>query len=133
MVLVAGIGLYRLVQSGAARNHIQMLRDSTQYLRAASDSCNSTLESSQTALVMYRGRLDSLYRDVRDFEEADLGGVPAAEYTEYMEQFTAYRDSADAWDGRVASLESTLAECRTLAELHNVTVDSLRAAVERQR
>lgn len=130
MVLLAGAGLYRMVVSATAQNRIETLRDSVQELRAASDSCVLVLQTEQSELLNFRERLDVLHDDVRGFEQAELGGVPQEQYTEYMTQFAQYRDSAAAWEGRVDSVQSRLVACQRLARQHNEAVDSLRAALQ---
>ena len=65
-----------------------------------------------------RARIDS-------FEALDTRGVALGEYPAYLQTFTAYNDSVDAWGARERQLRAADMSCRNVIVQHNSIRDSL--------
>jgi hypothetical protein len=94
--------------------------------RAAADSCRTALAVEQQDFLAFDAEVDSLRGEVRSYEDPDAGGVPQAQYDEYLERFEGYNDSVAAWQDRADQLRATEARCRELVDTHNAIGDSLR-------
>jgi hypothetical protein len=105
------------------------LRDTITELRMQADSCQIDVDSSAAELRAYDRRLDSMRERVREMEALDERGVPADSYAIYMTAFTAYNDSAAAWPPLEQAVRDLDADCRAVAEHHNILTDSLRRLV----
>lgn len=105
------------------------LRATIAELRTQADSCRVDVNSSVGALRAYDQRLDSMRDRVRELEALDQRGVPADSYAIYMTAFTAYNDSAAAWPPLEQAVRDLDADCRAVAEHHNILTDSLRRLV----
>ena len=65
-----------------------------------------------------RARVDS-------FEALDTRGVAQEQYQAYLETFTAYNDSVDAWGARERQLRAADTSCRNVILEHNSVRDAL--------
>ena len=126
IILLMGVTLFQMLTRTRERNHLLMVRDSVQDLRAATDSCARILEQRKADMTAYAERVDSLRERVRDLEALHARGVPADSYDVYLAAFDGYNRGAAAWDAPAGALRATLQNCRALAERHNTLVDSLR-------
>jgi hypothetical protein len=127
--VAAGVAALGVLTVGRTLRHpgaVAEMRSAVATLRAAADSCVDGLDASQTELLQYNARLDSMRRRVRGMETLPPRGVPADSYDIYLELFGRYNDSAQTWEARVDALKTEREECQALTERHNVAVDSLR-------
>jgi hypothetical protein len=129
LAAVLTVALLGILTIGRTLHHpgaIAEMRSMVAELRAAADSCTTALELSQSELLEYNERLDSLRLRVRGMETFLPRGVPADSYDIYLRLFGLYNDSAEAWEGRVESLQMEREQCRAVTDRHNAAVDSLR-------
>ena len=127
ILLLAGWGVRRHLTRQA---EIDALEDATARLQDAhdrADSCAITLGWEQERFLHFDSVVDSLRLAVRNFEDADGGGVPEAEYPEYLAVFDAYNDSVAVWQTRADAVQAAEATCRAFAEAHNALRDSIQA------
>lgn len=113
---------------GSGDPHVA-LRDTIAELRTQADSCRVDVNGSAAELRAFHRRLDSMRERVREMEALDRRGVPADSYAIYMAAFTAYNDSAAAWPPLEQAVRDVEADCRAVAEHHNILTDSLRRLV----
>jgi hypothetical protein len=126
MMTVALLGILTVGRTLQQPGAIAEMRSIVAELRAAADSCTTALDISQSELLEYNERLDSLRLRVRGMETLPPRGVPADSYDIYLRLFGLYNDSAQAWEGRVESLQAERELCREVTDRHNAAVDSLR-------
>jgi hypothetical protein len=126
MMTVALLGILTVGRTLQQPGAIAEMRSIVAELRAAADSCTTALDISQSELLEYNERLDSLRLRVRGMETLPPRGVPADSYDIYLRLFGLYNDSAQAWEGRVESLQVERELCREVTDRHNAAVDSLR-------
>lgn len=122
--------IWTLVDRSRTRQEIMGLRDRVARARISADSCTNVLAYEQMLFGRFDEVVDSLRAEIRDLEELDPRGVPAARYDEYMERFRGYNDSVAAWERRARALRTSDAACRTLIEAHNALSDSVRGVLE---
>ena len=126
LLAAMALTIWRMAGASRERNHILAVRDSVGVLRAASDSCTAELERRKAEMTAYAARVDSLRERVRELESLRAGGVPMDSYDIYLAAFDGYNSGAAGWEGPADALRATLDGCRTVAERHNLLVDSLR-------
>jgi len=135
--IALGIGALALAVGGAVAGHflleerqvrreVETLREELRFARTRADSCTVALTWEEQDFLRLDVYVDSLHAQVRGFEDPAQGGVPGAEYEEYLSDFNRYNDSVAVWQNRADSLRNTEESCRTLAEIHNALQDSLR-------
>jgi predicted nucleic acid-binding Zn-ribbon protein len=131
--VIAAFGIVTIGRTLAHPGAIADMRSTVAGLRAVADSCATALDDSQSELLQYSDRLDSMRSRVRELEALHPRGVPADSYTSYLRIFGVYNDSAAAWEDRVEELRSERLVCSEAADRHNAAVDSLRRLLARQR
>ena len=112
------------------RAEIQAFEEATARLQDArlrADSCAITLGWEQEEFLHFDSVVDSLRLALQSFEDADQGGVPEAQYPEYMAVFQAYNDSVAVWQTRADAVQAAEADCRRFTEAHNALRDSIQA------
>jgi hypothetical protein len=112
---------------------LESLREQLRSARILVDSCRVALTWEEQDFLRFDSFVDSLRSRVEEFEDPEQGGVPEEDYPEYMTGFNRYNDSVAVWQDRADSLRAKEAECRALAEAHNLLGDSLRRRLERER
>ncbi len=105
---------------------IRDLRDRVYRARVSADSCRNELAYEERLFRRFDTVVDSLRRQVRDYERLDERGVPEAEYEEYLRHFEGYNDSVAVWHDRATALRESEAACRAFIEGHNALADTLR-------
>jgi hypothetical protein len=93
-------------------------------LRAAVDRCALDLAAEQERFHAHERTVDSLRAAVSGYE-SEGRTVAAGEFEEYLEAFTAYNQSVEAWHERAEALRAGWEECHDLSARHNALVDSL--------
>jgi hypothetical protein len=93
-------------------------------LRSAVSRCTEELAAAQERFDTHQRAVDSLRAAVLAYESRDRT-VPAEEFEDYLEVFTAYNESVGEWHQRADALEAQWEECHGLTERHNAVVDSL--------
>lgn len=124
VLLVLGYRGIRNLQPGDPHAPLQ---DSIAALRIIADSCRFDVDRGVADLREFNRTLDSLRTIVRDYEALDVRGVPIDSYRVYMDAFTMYNDSVEAWAAREDTVRAQDTRCRTVAERHNRLADSLRS------
>lgn len=105
---------------------IRGLREALDRARYSADSCKTALAQEQRAFLRFDRAVDSLRNVVDGFEDPGQGGVPQADYSEYLENFELYNTSVENWQRRADTLQLNEARCRALVEAHNRLGDSIR-------
>ena len=93
--------------------------------RAAVDSCGAALALERDEFLRFDQRVDSLRAITDGYVDPEQGGVPEAQYDDYLVTFETYNDSVDAWQPRADSLRAREARCRALIEYYNELGDSI--------
>lgn len=130
IVLVAtllGWGARRHLQRRAEILAFEEATTRLQDARLRADSCAITLGWEQEEFLHFDSVVDSLRLALQGFEDDDRGGVPEAQYPEYMTVFQAYNDSVAVWQARADAVQAAEAACRRFTEIHNVLRDSIQA------
>ena len=109
---------------------MEALRTALDQARYSADSCKMTLVFQQEQFLRFDRRVDSLRAETHGFEDPEQGGVPQAEYPEYLESFESYNSSVEAWRQLADSLQASDATCRAIVEAHNYLGDSIRIRQE---
>ncbi|MFC1662168.1 hypothetical protein ACFL3S_12085 [Gemmatimonadota bacterium] len=128
LALVIGAGLFggSVLERNRKIGEIQALRAQLDAARFTADSCRTALSLEEHSFQLFNQRVDSLRNVVDGFEDPDLGGVPEAQYGEYLESFDSYNESVETWQIRADFLRANDAACRALVQAHNALGDSLR-------
>jgi len=129
VVLAALLGGPVLERSRRAAE-MEALRTALDQARYSADSCKMTLAYQQEEFLRFDRRVDSLRVDAHAFEDQEQGGVPQAEYPEYLESFESYNSSVESWRQLADSLQASEAACRAMVEAHNYLGDSIRTRQE---
>jgi len=125
VVLVAVAGGPVLERNRRA-GEIRALRTELDQARFSADSCKIALAREERSFRRFDQAVDSLRTVVDGFEDPDQGGVPQAEYSQYLESFELYNNSVEDWRSRADTLQAMEARCRSLVEAHNQLGDSIR-------
>ena len=126
-VVVIGVIAARFVVEQDRRvDELEALGSNLEQARSAAEACGRALALEREGFFRLDGVVDSLRTAMEGFEDPDQGGVPQAEYHEYLQTFELYNDSVDAWQPRADSLQASEARCRALVEAHNALSDSVR-------
>lgn len=131
VVLLALLGGRRIVEHRGQVQELERLRSGLADLRADAEACQLAVRREEQSFARYRAEVDSLRREVREFEAMDERGVPAEAYEEYLEVFDDYNEAVPLWEERADTLRARELACRALVERHNALADSLQAFVER--
>ena len=107
-------------------DEITALRSDVYDARVSADACRNELAYEEMLFRRFNSVVDSLRADVRSYEEEERGGVPEAQYEEYLERFAGYNDSVASWEGRAEALRAMEQSCRDRVITHNALADSLR-------
>jgi hypothetical protein len=124
-VLLGSVATLSFMEDRRFSRHLEALRGDLRLARATADSCALVLTWEEQDFLDFDAFVDSLHHSVRSFEDIEQGGVPQAEYSDYLEDFERYNDSVAVWQTKADALQSTEASCRALAEAHNALSDSL--------
>jgi hypothetical protein len=111
-------------------DELEALRATLDQARLAADSCQRALTKEEEEFLRFDRVVDSLGRAAEGYEDPDQGGVPQADYHDYLETFEFYNDSVEAWQPRADGLKANEARCRLLIETHNELGDSIRTRQE---
>jgi len=112
---------------------MEALRRALDQARYSADSCKLALTFQQEEFLQFDRMVDSLRTETDGFEDPDQGGVPQAEYQEYLENFEFYNSSVESWRQLADSLQASEATCRAIVEAHNHLGDSIRRSQEELR
>ena len=118
-------GGQRILEQQRIRGEIKALRDDLYRARITADRCQRSIASSENQLRAFDARLDSMRARVDSFEALDTRGVALDQYPSYLETFTEYNDSVDAWGARERQLRAADTACRNVIVEHNSIRDSL--------
>lgn len=132
VLAVMALGIAQVARFMRPHDRLAEARDSLLALRVIADSCGAAVEQGEAALRDYGANVDSMRARVRAYEALDSRGVPQDSFAIYMEAFTAYNDSAAAFQPRADSLEAELERCRELTRQHNLMADSVRRLLARR-
>lgn len=132
VILLAAVFAWELYGMRRSPDVITPLREELRVLRAAADSCATSLEADRMRFDSYDERIDSLRDRVRDLEAIDERGVPADSYQVYLSAFDRYNDSIAGWTRRADTVRARWDRCRMTTEEHNALADSLRRILVRQ-
>jgi hypothetical protein len=106
-------------------DELEALGVALEQARAAVDSCGAALARERDAFLSFDERVDSLRAVTDGYVDPAQGGVPEAQYHDYLVTFETYNDSVDAWQPKADSLQASEARCRALIQQHNDLGDSL--------
>ncbi len=120
LVTAGAVAALSLRKEEGIRRELEALREELRVARVQADSCRVALTWEEQEFLGFDSFVDSLRTRVDDFEDPDQGGVPEADYAEYLRGFNRYNDSVAVWQERADSLRAREAECRSLAEAHNL-------------
>jgi hypothetical protein len=112
---------------------MRALRTALDQARHSADSCKIALVREEAAFLRFDRGVDSLRNVVDSFEDSDQGGVPQAEYRDYLEKFDQYNDLVEDWQLHADSLQAREARCRALVAAHNSLADSINTLREEWR
>ena len=130
VLVAAAFSLDAKLDRRRAMDRILAMRDSLGQLRLRVDSCQTSLAREETDFRRFDAEVDSLRREVRDFEAEDAAGVPEEMYDEYLAAFDRYNEAVPVWEALADTLRSHETDCRSLVERHNLLADTLRRRVE---
>jgi hypothetical protein len=133
LMAVGAVGILSLREKRRVVRELESLREQLLYARVLADSCRIALSWEEQDFLRFDSFVDSLRSRVEGFEDPEQGGVPQEVYPEYMRGFNRYNDSVAVWQDRADSLRAREAECRALAEAHNLLGDSLRRRLDREK
>jgi hypothetical protein len=105
-------------------DELEALQSSLDRARAAADSCGEALALEQEEFTRFDQVVDSLKAAMDAFVDPAQGGVPQADYHDYLVTFELYNSSVDVWQARADSLRANESACRALIEFHNALGDS---------
>ena len=111
---------------------MRALRSQLEAARTSSLSCRSALDREEDSFLRFDRRVDSLRTVVDGYEDQEQGGVPQAQYQEYLEHFDLYNSSVEEWRVRADSLQAVEARCRELIQAYNRLGDSIRILQEQK-
>ena len=126
LVVLAGLAGGSILERNRRVAEMQALRVALGQARFSADSCKVALSWEEQGFLRFDRLVDSLRAEVESYEDPTQGGVPQAEYEAYLESFTLYNDSVDAWQGQADRLQAKETACRALVEAHNRLGDSIR-------
>jgi hypothetical protein len=126
LVVLAGLAGGSILERNRRVAEMQALRVALDQARFSADSCKVALSWEEQGFLRFDRLVDSLRAEVESYEDPTQGGVPQAEYEAYLESFTLYNDSVDAWQGQADRLQAKETACRALVEAHNRLGDSIR-------
>jgi hypothetical protein len=106
-------------------DELEALGSALEQARAAVDSCGAALALERDEFLRFDQRVDSLRAITDGYVDLEQGGVPEAQYHDYLVTFETYNDSVDAWQPRADSLRAREARCRALIEYYNELGDSI--------
>jgi hypothetical protein len=134
-ILIVGCALVLAVSAAfAARvvgerdrqvDELEALGVALELARAAVDSCGAALGLERDEFLRFDQKVDSLRAITDGYVDLEQGGVPQAEYHDYLVTFETYNDSVDAWQPRADSLRAREARCRALIGYYNELGDSI--------
>jgi hypothetical protein len=140
LLLLAGASVVVVALAGAPIlerhrrvSEMQTLWATLDQARYSADSCKVALAREEETFFRFDRRVDSLRNVVEAYEDPVQGGVPEAEYLEYLKRFDQYNDLVEDWQIRADSLQAEEARCRELVETHNALADSIQTIREERR
>jgi predicted nucleic acid-binding Zn-ribbon protein len=141
VILFLVVGLSLAVGAGSVMDRIgdnriraeaEALRDEVRHVRAELNRCLDEMEIRERAFREQEEATSVLRSRVEAYEAQDDRGVPADQYTEYLETFDEYNESLPEWEERGEALREVSTECRELARRHNFLADSLSSFLVQQ-
>ena len=133
LVILAGLAGAPILEQNRRRAEMTALRTALEAARSSADSCKAILAFEQEDFLRFDGLVDSLRAEVDGYEDPGQGGVPQAEYQEYLQSFERYNTSVESWQPRADNIQASEARCRALVEAHNQLGDSIRRVREDSR
>lgn len=133
IVIIAGVAGGSILERNRFNREMELLREDLLHARFSVDSCKMYLAQEEQRFLMFDEFVDSLHTQLRSFEDPSQGGVPEAQYPEYLKVFDRYNDSVAVWEGRADALQASEAVCREIVEGHNALGDSIRRRLEMRR
>ncbi len=124
-ITIVYLGGQRIFEQQRLSDEIARLRGDLYLARISADRCRRSLASGEGELHAFDARLHSMRARVDSFEALDTRGVAQEQYQAYLETFTAYNDSVDAWRARERRLRTADTSCRTVILEHNSLRDAL--------
>lgn len=106
-------------------DELEALGEALELARAAVDSCGAALGQEREEFLRFDQKVDSLRAITDAYVDSEQGGVPEAQYHDYLVTFETYNDSVDAWQPKADSLRAREARCRALIEYYNELGDSI--------
>jgi len=125
-IIAVGLAGGSILERNRFNQEMGLLRDALLRARFSVDSCKMSLAQEEQRFLLFDEVVDSLHIELRSMEDPAQGGVPEAQYPEYLEIFDSYNDSVEAWDARAGTLRANEAACRKIIQGHNALGDSLR-------
>ena len=133
IVIMVGMAGGSILEQNRFNREMELLREDLLHARFSVDSCRMYLAQEEQRFLMFDEFVDSLHTRLRSFEDPSQGGVPEAQYPEYLEVFDRYNDSVAVWEGRADALQATEAVCREIVEGHNALGDSIKQRLDMRR
>lgn len=130
VLISAGLAGGTILERNRQIREMELLRQRLQQARFSVDSCRVALAQEEQEFRRFDARVDSLRTEMEGYEDPSLGGVPQAEYEEYLGVFDAYNEAIPVWEARADSLQAGEDVCRALVERHNALSDSIRGSRE---
>ena len=130
VLISAGLAGGTILERNRQIGEMELLRQRLQQARFSVDSCRVALAQKEQEFRRFDARVDSLRTEMEGYEDPSLGGVPQAEYEDYLEVFDAYNEAIPVWEARADSLQASEDVCRALVERHNALSDSIRGSRE---
>jgi hypothetical protein len=130
LVLAAALLGGPILQRNQRAGEMRALRTQLNQARSATVSCRSLLASEEDSFLRFDRVVDSLRGAVQGYEDPEQGGVPQAQYQEYLESFDLYNSSVEEWQIRADSLQAMEDHCRAVIEAYNRLGDSIRSLQE---
>jgi len=133
LVVLAAMAGGPILERNRRFAEMEALRAALDQARHLADSCKVALAREEEGFLRFDRSVDSLRTVVDAYDDPAEGGVPQAEYRDYLVSFDRYNNLVDEWRARADSLQAREARCRALVEGHNVLGDSIRNLRERWR
>jgi len=133
LVVVATLAGGPILDRHRRVGEMQAFRAALDQARHLADSCKIALAWEEEAFLRFDRSVDSLRQVVEGYEDPAQGGVPQADYRDYLEDFDRYNDLVEEWQVRADSLKADEARCIALVEAHNALADSIQTLREEWR
>jgi hypothetical protein len=130
LVVLAAVAGAPILERHRRVGEMQALWAALDHARSSADSCKVALVREEEDFLRFDRSLDSLRGVVEAYEDPARGGVPEADYLEYLDRFDRYNERVGNWQALADSLQASESRCRALIEAHNELADSIQAIRE---